>query len=69
MHHLAENNAGLRVVVENFSDRLEVTFEHPGEPLKMASPPPEVDRVHAASQGGRSHLTLVKYFPVHSSER
>lgn len=69
MDRLGENGSGLRVVVENFSDRLEVTFEHPGEPLRMASPLPEVDRVHAASQEGRSRLTLVKYFAAHPSER
>jgi hypothetical protein len=50
----------MAVTLEDFSDRLEVSFEYAGGPLEF--PSAAFDRVQSRTEGGHSRTTLVKFF-------
>lgn len=64
---LPGNDAALEVTLEDFADRVELTFEHAVSKgagtgaAKPASDYPQADRVEAEIRGGTSHLKLTKY--------
>jgi hypothetical protein len=65
---LPRNDSALEVTLEDFADRIELTFEHEigkGATTSVAAKPaadyPQADHVEAEIRGGTSHLKLTKY--------
>jgi len=61
LDRLEGSDGSMAVTLEDFSDRLEVSFAHAGGPLEFPSAP--FDRVQSRTEGGHSRTTLVKFFP------
>ncbi len=59
---LPAEDSTLDVTLEDFPDRVELTFEHETRaPVATAADYPLADRVEAEIRGGVSHLKLTKY--------